>query len=696
MAGQNLIWHQYTSFSTGLYSFFVCFSDPFRVYSNVSSHPKRIKFHRNRFCSNRANGFDIDKVNSGLTEPNQLLRKLFTSEEKAAWKDLIQVRCKNDVNTGEQFSQSAFRNRSIVPVDLLDCVINMAGKHPNLSDPSRLTEKLYSSEEKASWKAVVTADSSEDRNNILQKFEIARKRAEEERSLFPLETLDSVVVPCVTSLQIDYDAWTGTDNSCNPSNPIVLPRVMVVDEISGWTQHERPPDNSVWRGSRVSDTTLISRTQLDTFALRLDLEAKNAIREEKTNLETIGRTKIENDSKTSRREDFKPIRYRPGPTKKTAYRRAHAQDMIKWRREMYFNLRNVRNDVADSLNRLSVPQMYERFSLVNSVDKTCLGEGQQGVVNSIVEVATNRTLAVKTCNKFKKFWKKEDIGSVRNEVAVLKYLRPHPHLLDFVDTFESPVNIHIITEQCFGGDLFTYLSEKEFEPENEIDACRAVHQILSVLRHCHSQNIAHLDIKLENIMRRKAGSEIDSGGIALIDFGHARELSRVTGSTKGRFLGSDTKLQRPVGSPSYCAPEVVLECVFDDRSDMWSVGVVTFVLLQGYLPFPKFQRKKWQKFTIADYDDPSNNPFRYHEDWAHLSEDACDFCRKLLSVERNKRFNVEQALQHPWMEQNDKNLESIADKQIKNSKSIDQVSTQHDGNAKVLTKRWTVLDMFKW
>jgi len=256
---------------------------------------------------------------------------------------------------------------------------------------------------------------------------------------------------------------------------------------------------------------------------------------------------------------------------------------------------------------------------------------------------------VKTCNKFKKFWKKEDIGSVRNEVAVLRRLPSHPNLLRFVDSFESPINIHIVTELCHGGDLFAFLNEHNFEPRDEAEARRAIAKILDVVQHCHTNGIAHLDIKLENLMRRETGNELDSGDLVLVDFGHSREVPSPADMVPGCMIPS-RRLRRPVGSPSYAAPEVVLECTYSARSDVWSIGVICFVLLQGYLPFPHLQTKQWRDFCLADYTSCSNSPFRYEADWRHLSPEALDFVQRALEVEPERRMSLKHALSHPWIQ----------------------------------------------
>lgn len=108
------------------------------------------------------------------------------------------------------------------------------------------------------------------------------------------------------------------------------------------------------------------------------------------------------------------------------------------------------------------------------------------------------------------------------------------------------------------------------------------------------------------------------------------------------------KLKRPVGSPSYAAPEVVLEKTFNQNSDLWSVGVVLYILLQGYLPYPHLQRKKWREFEWDDYISEENDPFCYEGDWEDISPSAKAFTKALLEVDPAKRLTVEETFAHPW------------------------------------------------
>lgn len=304
--------------------------------------------------------------------------------------------------------------------------------------------------------------------------------------------------------------------------------------------------------------------------------------------------------------------------------------------------------IARRLHDNDNPQLQGCFK----VDKNnCLGRGRQGVVYSCIGVAGQHdgvSGAVKTCAKYQKFWKKEDIGSVRREVRILKQLGFHKNLAKVHGVYESPMNIHIVSEVLAGGDLFNYLNAIDFVQQDEEVTRKAVAALLGVVQFCHDKNIVHLDIKLENIMLRRANKGLDPDELVLIDFGHARDMPKEVHPHSSCGFPTGT-LRRPVGSPSYTAPEVVLETTYSERSDAWALGVVTYVLLQGYLPFPHLQTKVWKEFRAGDYTSPHTCPFRYEADWEHLSPQAIDFVRKLLEFDPRNRLTVGGALKHPWV-----------------------------------------------
>ncbi len=457
-----------------------------------------------------------------------------------------------------------------------------------------------------------------------------------QESLLPRGAVPPLVVPNLTKCKgRQRYASKVNDPSYGVLDGCVVPSIQIVDDTAGWKSRCAEPElEHAWRPV----APVVSRTQLDMF-----VSNKSCINE---------KDEDEKDSPlfgaSSRR---KPMRHMEN------LRRRAARVQRKKAKQLEM-LKRISDRVAVQLLRMQsrAPQLGEQFALVDDHGDQLLGQGRQGIVRRGIDVASKTPVAVKTCPKgFRLIWteENEDIGSVRHEIETLKRLRPHPNLLNFRASFESPVNIHIVTELCSGGDLFSFLNNTEFEPQLESDASRVVAKLLDVINACHTQGCTHLDVKLENIMRRKDGPEIDSGDIVLVDFGHCRPLPDPSKSALGG-LGSTLpreQLTRPVGSPSYAAPEVVLKCEYNERSDMWSIGIVTYVLLHGYLPFPHLQLKRWRDFTVQDYSAPSNSPFRFEEDWHGLSPECLDFCKRTLTVDPEHRISFEDALKHPWIKE---------------------------------------------
>mmetsp|Transcript_2175 Transcript_2175/g.2469 ORF Transcript_2175/g.2469 Transcript_2175/m.2469 type:complete len:434 (-) Transcript_2175:41-1342(-) len=326
------------------------------------------------------------------------------------------------------------------------------------------------------------------------------------------------------------------------------------------------------------------------------------------------------------------------------------------------NLKRIRKNVAKALSSIRTPQLCESYEVGELI-----GVGREGTVRPCWSIMNRlkgsalcspaqetdeagKKAAVKSLDKMDSYSQWRGSG-LRREVDVLQALKPHPNIIHLFNVYESPIKLHIVLQMCEGGDLFSYLSEKNFEKQDEKEVARVVLKILTAVCAIQEQGYVHRDIKLENIMRIEEGDKIDAGEIVLIDFGHAKKMP------EGEMLS----LGRPVGSPSYAAPEVVLNKEFYACSDVWSVGVVLYILLQGYLPFPHLQRKRWREFDIDDYVSEENDPFCYEGDWENISSSAKAFTESLLQADPRKRPSVHEAMNHPWFREQGYTVERNAD-----------------------------------
>ncbi|RRT53743.1 hypothetical protein BHE74_00011894 [Ensete ventricosum] len=218
------------------------------------------------------------------------------------------------------------------------------------------------------------------------------------------------------------------------------------------------------------------------------------------------------------------------------------------------------------------------------------------------------------------------IEDVRREVKILRALTGHNNLVHFYDAYEDNDNVYIIMELCEGGELLDrILSRGGTYSEN--DAKAVMLQILNVVAFCHLQGVVHRDLKPENFLFT---SKDENSQLKAIDFG----LSD--------FVKPDERLNDIVGSAYYVAPEV-LHRSYSTEADVWSIGVIAYILLCGSRPF--WARTESGIFRAVLKADPSFT----EPPWTSISPEAKDFVKRLLSKDPRRRMTAAQALCHPWI-----------------------------------------------
>jgi serine/threonine protein kinase len=200
----------------------------------------------------------------------------------------------------------------------------------------------------------------------------------------------------------------------------------------------------------------------------------------------------------------------------------------------------------------------------------------------------------------------------------------HPHVARLFDVYESNDMLHLVMECMTGGELFDRVQEKKRFREE--DAAEAVRQMLRSISYLHSKGIVHRDLKLENFLYDQKGSD----HLKLIDFGFSK------------VWDPNTKLSHSCGTLSYVAPEVLRKS-YTNQCDLWSLGVITFILLAGYMPFSGQEKTMADNIARGVY---TMKPER----WKTISNEATEFVKSLMTVDPNKRLTAERALQHPWVE----------------------------------------------
>ncbi|XP_064480823.1 myosin light chain kinase, smooth muscle-like [Ornithodoros turicata] len=256
-----------------------------------------------------------------------------------------------------------------------------------------------------------------------------------------------------------------------------------------------------------------------------------------------------------------------------------------------------------------------------------LGRGKFGTVFRCKEKTSGRVLAA----KFIVTPKKEDRQDVLREVEIMRSLQ-HPRLLQLYDVYDDgKAQMILVLEIIEGGELFERVIDDDFVLTEK--ACSIfVRQICEGIDYMHSKNILHLDMKPENVMcTTRTGNRIK-----LIDFGLAR------------FFEPGKKLQVLFGTPEFVAPEVVNFDKVCYRTDMWSVGVICYVLLSGLSPFMgNSELETMANVTKAEYDFDD-------ESFDEISNEAKDFIAKLLLKDREERLTAKQCLDHPWLRKREK------------------------------------------
>ncbi|KAL6982150.1 Cyclin-dependent kinase 4, partial [Sarracenia purpurea var. burkii] len=260
----------------------------------------------------------------------------------------------------------------------------------------------------------------------------------------------------------------------------------------------------------------------------------------------------------------------------------------------------------------------------------CEARGRKGELRdqplAVKIISKAKSYAIEQCSE-SKMTAAISIEDVRREVKILKALSGHKHLVRFYDACEDANNVYIVMELCEGGELLDRILSRGGRYSEE-DAKFLVVQILSVVAFCHLQGVVHRDLKPENFLFISRNEEAD---MKLIDFG----LSD--------FVRPDERLNDIVGSAYYVAPEV-LHRSYSLEADIWSIGVITYILLCGSRPF--WARTESGIFRAVLRADPNFDDLP----WPSVSAEARDFVKRLLNKDYRKRMTAAQALTHPWLQ----------------------------------------------
>lgn len=259
-----------------------------------------------------------------------------------------------------------------------------------------------------------------------------------------------------------------------------------------------------------------------------------------------------------------------------------------------------------------------------------LGEGAFSVVIEAVRKTNNKSYAIKIVTKSK--LSIEDEQALKDEIQVLNELK-HENIIQLYDVFDERSFIYLVTELMSGGELFDRIVSKAFYNEKEArDLCKILFEAIA---YCHSKRVAHRDLKPENLLLVSKG---DDSRMKIADFGFAKKAP------------NEECLSTQCGTPGYVAPEILEGTKYGTKADMWSLGVIVYILLGGYPPFiENTQKKLFMKIRRGEYE--------FHEQyWKSVSQEAKNLIRRLLTVDPRKRITAEEALKNSWITGDDSTL----------------------------------------
>ncbi|CAB0013878.1 unnamed protein product, partial [Nesidiocoris tenuis] len=248
-----------------------------------------------------------------------------------------------------------------------------------------------------------------------------------------------------------------------------------------------------------------------------------------------------------------------------------------------------------------------------------IGKGNFAVVKLATHVVTNSKVAIKIIDKTK--LDEDNLKKIFREIQILTKLK-HPHIIRLYQVMETEKTIYLVTEYACGGEIFDFMVKNGRISERE--ACKIFHQIVAAVSYCHSRNVVHRDLKAENLL-------LDANmNIKLADFGFSNNFEQ------GKML------MTWCGSPPYAAPELFLGVQYDGpKADIWSLGVVLYVLVCGSLPFDGDTLQLLKNKVISG---KFRIPF-------FMSADCEQLIRQMLLIDPERRLSIKQIRSHKWMSQ---------------------------------------------
>lgn len=369
----------------------------------------------------------------------------------------------------------------------------------------------------------------------------------------------------------------------------------------------------------------------------------NMIKSNNRNIESFN-TKNQNFSIHTNKDNESISKYRDGNFDmevRSVYSKPHTNqnNTLKQIRSVIKNKtikQNVKKLVIDKdfLIREQNKDPFEIYTILKT-----LGEGSFGKVYKVENKLNKEVRAMKVINKLSYTMSEEEENEILKEINILKTL-DHPNILKIYEYYNLDRKLVIISELCTGGELFDRIVEVKYFTETV--AGHIMKQLISATAFCHLNDIIHRDLKPENILIENANErKKDFFTVKIIDFGTSE-------------INKHKMLSEKTGTAYYIAPEV-LNNYYNEKCDMWSLGVILYILLCGSPPFSGDSDEEiFEKIKTGEFKFKGSV-------WKDISEDAIDLINKLLDKNIQTRLSAQEALNHQWFTNmfSDKNRELL-------------------------------------
>ncbi|XP_051969409.1 serine/threonine-protein kinase 17A [Xyrauchen texanus] len=285
-----------------------------------------------------------------------------------------------------------------------------------------------------------------------------------------------------------------------------------------------------------------------------------------------------------------------------------------------------------------------------------LGRGKFAVVRKCVEKSTGKEYAAKYMRKRRKG--QDCTSEIIHEIAVLELAEACPRVVNLHEVYEMASEMVLVLEYAAGGEIFNQCVAERDEAFKEEDVKRLMRQIIEGVAFFHRNNVVHLDLKPQNILLT---SESPLGDIKIVDFG----LSRLVSSSQ--------EIREIIGTPEYVAPEVLNYEPISTATDMWSIGVLAYVMLTGISPF--LGDDKQETFLNISQISVSYT----EEELEHLDRAAIHFIKSLLIKEPENRATAENCLKHQWLQTKEEEVKEYTSECV--SEPVSPGTSSHNEDA---------------